>query len=85
MSQRFSNSKSSASGCCLDFALFFEGFSLILLTKVMLITKACIATHNGEELEERFKCTVHRTVNKQPVSLSKVLQKCAHDELAESG
>ena len=74
MNQRFSNTKSSASGCCLDFAFFFASFSLILLTKVMLITKACIATHNGEELEERFKSIVHHTVNKQPLSLSKILQ-----------
>ena len=39
----FSNSKSSASACCLAFAhFFFANFSLVLLTKVLLINKACI-------------------------------------------
>ena len=33
------NSKSSASGCCLAFALFFANFSLALLTKVLLTKK----------------------------------------------
>ena len=32
-----SNSKSSASGCCLEFALFFTNFSLALIIKVLLI------------------------------------------------
>ena len=38
----FSNSKSSASGCCLVFAWFFANFSLALLMKVLLIKKASI-------------------------------------------
>ena len=37
-----SNSKSSASGCCLAFTCFFASFSLVFLIKVMLIKKACI-------------------------------------------
>ena len=37
----FSNSKSSASGCCLAFASFFANFSLVLLIKVLLLKKAC--------------------------------------------
>ena len=37
----FSNSKSSAPGCCLAFTLFFANFSLALLIKVLLIKKAC--------------------------------------------
>ena len=35
--QRFSNSKSSASRCCLVFASLFANFSLALLIKVLLI------------------------------------------------
>ena len=32
-SEKFSNSKSSTSGCCLAFACFFANFSLVLLIK----------------------------------------------------
>ena len=39
--EKFSNSKSSASGCCLVFAWFFAIFSLALL-KVLLTKKACV-------------------------------------------
>ena len=42
--EQFLNSKSSASGCCLDFALFFANFSLALLIKVLIIKKACISS-----------------------------------------
>ena len=35
----FSNSKCSASGCCLDFTWIFDNFSLVLLIKVLLINK----------------------------------------------
>ena len=35
----FSNSKNSASGCCLAFAWYFANFSLALLIKVSLIKK----------------------------------------------
>ena len=39
----FSNSKNSASVCCLAFAWFFTNFNLVLLIKVLLIKKApCI-------------------------------------------
>ena len=41
-SKEFSNSKGSASACCLAFAWFFAKFSLALLIKVSLIKKACI-------------------------------------------
>ena len=37
----FPNTKDSASGCCLTFALLFANFSLALLIKVLLIKKAC--------------------------------------------
>ena len=43
--EEFSSSESSASGCCLAFALFFANFRLALLIKVLLIKKACI--HSG--------------------------------------
>ena len=36
---KFSNSKSSASGCYLEFAWFFANFSLVLLIKVLLTKK----------------------------------------------
>ena len=39
----FWNSKSSASGCCLAFALFFANFRLALLIHVLLTKKACNA------------------------------------------
>ena len=39
--EQSSDSKSSASGCCLAFAWFFVNFSLALLIKVLLIKKAC--------------------------------------------
>ena len=39
--EQSSDSKSSASGCCLAFAWFFANFSLALLIKVLLIKKAC--------------------------------------------
>ena len=38
--EKFSNSKSSASGCCLAFAKFFPSLSLDLLIKVLLIKKS---------------------------------------------
>ena len=38
-SKLFSNSESSASGCCLAFAWFFANSSLALLKKVLLIKK----------------------------------------------
>ena len=41
-SEQYSNSKSSTSGCCLAFALFFAKISLTLLIKVLLIKKLCI-------------------------------------------
>ena len=41
-SEKFSNSKSSASDYCLAFAQFFANFSLPLLMKVLLIKKACL-------------------------------------------
>ena len=40
-SENFSNSKSSAAGCCLTFGYFFANFILVLLIKVLLIKKAC--------------------------------------------
>ena len=40
-SQYFSNSKRSASGCCLAFHSVFAIISLALLIKVLLIKKAC--------------------------------------------
>ena len=40
-SEKFSNSKSLASECCLAFAWFSGNFNLALLIKVLLITKAC--------------------------------------------
>ena len=40
-SKQFSNSKSSASACCLAFAWLFASFSLALLIKVLLIKKPC--------------------------------------------
>ena len=39
--EKFSNSKSSVSGCCLAFAWCFADFSRTLLIKVLLIKKAC--------------------------------------------
>ena len=41
-SEQYSNSKSSTSGCCLAFALFFAKISLTLLIKVLLIKQLCI-------------------------------------------
>ena len=38
-SEYFSNSKSSASGCCLAFARYFANFSLALPMKVLLLKK----------------------------------------------
>ena len=34
--------KSSPSGCCLAFAIFFANFSRVLLTKVLLIKKTSV-------------------------------------------
>ena len=39
-SEWFSNSKSSALGCCLALTRFFPNFSLVLLKKVLLIKKS---------------------------------------------
>ena len=36
------NYKSSASGCCLAFTLFFANFNLMMLMKVLLIKKCVI-------------------------------------------
>ena len=44
---QFFNSKSSAPACCLAFAqFFFANFSLVLLTNVLLVNKACILVSN---------------------------------------
>ena len=40
--KKFSNSKNSASGCCLAFAWFFAKFNLMLLIKVLLIKKCLV-------------------------------------------
>ena len=40
--KKFSNSKNSASGCCLAFAWFFAYFNLMLLIKVLLIKKCLV-------------------------------------------
>ena len=41
--ESFSNSKISASGCCLAFAYFFANFSLALLMEVLLVKKVFIS------------------------------------------
>ena len=47
--EKFSNSKSSALGCCLAFALFFTNFNLALHTKVLLI-KVCSFPTAGNQV-----------------------------------
>ena len=46
----FSNSKSSASGCCLVFAGFFANFNLALLKKVLLIKKTWMYLSKHSEM-----------------------------------
>ena len=60
-SEKFSNSKSSVSGCCLAFAWFFANFSLALLTKLSYIKK-------------RVYHHVNENMMPLPIEFSKILE-----------
>ena len=71
-SEKFLNSKSSASGCCLASGWFFANFSPVLLIKVLLVKK-CVMLHGKVTFHDTIGSTGQANLNHK---LYQLLRSC---------